>query len=137
MTAFVVDCSVTASWVLPDEVSDSAVTLLGRLGSDPIFVPFLWPSEIANVLLMAERRGRLTSAQREVAFAALKRLPILAMPFDHQADWAATYDLANQFGLTFYDACYVQLAIRLREPLATFDKAMRNAAEASDIPLAI
>jgi prevent-host-death family protein len=94
-------------------------------------------SEIANVLLVAERRGRLTPAQRDLAFAELKRLPILVMPFDHQVDWAATYDLAHRFGLTFYDACYVQLSAQLREPLATFDKAMRKAAEDLGLPLAI
>jgi hypothetical protein len=41
LTAFVVDCSVTASWVLPDEVSEAAATLLGQLGEDRIFAPFL------------------------------------------------------------------------------------------------
>lgn len=137
MTAFVADCSVTASWVLPDEVSERASDLIGRLGSDAIFVPFLWPSEIANVLLMAERRGRLTPTQRDAAFAELKKLPIVVVPFDYQADWAATYALADRFGLTFYDACYVRLAAQSGEALATFDKQMRTAAEALGLSLAI
>jgi predicted nucleic acid-binding protein len=86
---------------------------------------------------MAERRARLTAAQRDVALAELKRLPILVMPFDHHSDWAPTYALADRFGLTFYDACYVRLAVQLGAPLATFDKQMRDAAEALGLSLAL
>lgn len=133
MTSFVVDCSVTASWVLPDEVSEAATQLLQRADVEDFFVPFLWPSEMANVLLMAERRNRISSDQRDRAFSTLNRLPISVTSFDRTAQWPITYALAQRFDLTFYDACYVRLAKELGAPLATFDVKMRKAAGAYGI----
>ncbi len=136
MSVYVVDCSVAASWVLPDEASDAASGILDQVGDDSILTPFLWPSEIANVLLMAERRNRISAEQRNQALTLLTRLPIVVAPFDYVVEWPITYELAQRFGLTFYDACYVRLADSHRAPLATLDKQMSVAAAAMGLDLA-
>jgi predicted nucleic acid-binding protein len=123
--------------VLPDEVSETASGLLDEVANDPILTPFLWPSEMANVLLMAERRGRISAAQRDQAFVLLDRLPITVAPFDRVLEWPITYALARRFGLTFYDACYVRLSARLGVPLASLDKQMTDAAKVLGVQLAL
>ena len=49
--------------------------------------------------------------------------------------WAATSQLAVRFKLTIYDAAYLELAQRLRLPLATLDKELRTAGRALGIAL--
>jgi predicted nucleic acid-binding protein len=137
LTLIVVDCSVTASWVLPDEVSDVAAGLIDPAIDNEFFVPFLWPAEMSNVMLMAERRGRITATERNRGFAALERLPITVVPFSRVQDQPLIYDLAQRLGLTFYDACYVRLATQLLAPLATFDRAMGAAARSIDVALVV
>jgi predicted nucleic acid-binding protein len=58
--AFVLDCSVTMAWVFPDEASESTDALRESLLTYRAVVPVLWPVEVANVLLVATRRGRVT-----------------------------------------------------------------------------
>ena len=47
----------------------------------------------------------------------------------------ATFLMAVKHALTLYDAAYLELALRLRLPLATFDKALCRAAEAEGVRL--
>ena len=61
MTTLVLDCSVTMAWCFEDECDELADAVLGVFGETEVWVPSLWPIEVSNVLLVAERRGRLTS----------------------------------------------------------------------------
>ena len=64
VTKFVLDASVAAAWTLPDEASPEAAALLDK-AADGVLAPFHYPSEIANVVLMAQRRGRVLVADTE------------------------------------------------------------------------
>lgn len=72
----VVDSSVAAPWLLPDGLSDAAERVLDARTSDAAQVPAHFWFEIRNVLVIAERRGRIGKAIIENAFGHLKRLPI-------------------------------------------------------------
>jgi len=131
--SLVLDASLALSWALPDEASAYSDTVLGQVAASGALVPGLWPHEMANGLLMAQKRGRYTTAQRMVFVEELLRLPIeVEVPgvrdiLDGQAV------LAERFGLTAYDAAYLDLALRRGFPLATQDKAMKSAARKAGV----
>ncbi|MEI9478624.1 MAG: type II toxin-antitoxin system VapC family toxin [Deltaproteobacteria bacterium] len=60
---WVLDASIALAWALPDEASDQADRFLSRVtAKDVLWVPSLWWYEVANALVVAERRKRLTEA---------------------------------------------------------------------------
>jgi len=133
--AFVVDASMAFAWVLPNQASSEAEALLERIeaGAEAI-VPSLWFLEVANGLLVAQRRKRVTAPERMLA---LKRLSTLALTVDEDNArdvFGRTSTLAEQFGLSVYDAAYLELALRRNLPLGTRDRALRSAARRSGIP---
>jgi predicted nucleic acid-binding protein len=123
---FVVDASVAGSWLLPDENHPEAITALDRLKDDEAFVPSLLWFEIRNLLLASERRQRITPAQTAVALNLLEGLP-LQVDTKPQSD--TTLQLARDHRLTVYDAAYLELAVRRRLPLLTFDGQLAAAAK--------
>lgn len=134
---FVLDASVTLPWFLPDEDSPMARAVLQRLSTDDAIVPQGWLAEVANGLLMGERRRRSTEAGTAISLARLATAPIrVASPIpDPTAHWVRLLGLARQHNLTAYDAAYLDLAIQERVPLATLDDDLRNAARQAHVPL--
>jgi predicted nucleic acid-binding protein len=128
--AFVLDASVAAAWVLPDEVDAFAALIQSLLTSDPAIVPVIWRYEMRNLLVMAERRGRLTPAASDAVLGILARLPISV---DASADDASMTAIARRRSLTIYDSAYLELAARANLPLATLDRRLREAAKAEGI----
>lgn len=128
----VVDASVTISWYLADEATAATQSILQRLGESEAIAPVLWWFEVRNVLLMNERRGRLDPTQTASILAHLARLPI-ALDRDPAGD--AVLALARAHRLTFYDAAYLELALRRASPLATLDRRLAAAARAAAVPL--
>lgn len=132
---FVLDASATVPWFLADEASQTALARLKRVQAEGAIVPSLWHLEVGNVLLNAQRRGRLSEDALAIARADL---PGLRIRVDAETDQRAlndTFDLAVRFRLTLYDAAYLELANRLRLPLATDDQALIKAAQTLGIPL--
>ena len=132
---FVIDTSVTMAWCFEDEATDATEQLLDDLRSDNALVPGLWRLEVANVLLVAERRRRLVEAQSVHFVDLLKRLPIYINDTTH--DTEATRAAGRQHGLSAYDAAYLLLAERFGCPLATLDSRLTDACRAVGVPLAL
>ena len=133
--ALVVDASVCAAWFLEDETSSFTEAALEEVVRDGATVPAVWPFEMANVLVMAERRGRIDPAR-----AASIRVALLGLPV--QVDEAATLSLvssivgmARAHRLSAYDAAYFELSVRTGLALATRDASLRAAAEQLGVPL--
>ena len=74
--AFVVDCSIAMAWLFHDEATPKTAALLNRLATETALVPAWWFIEIANVLAMAERKGRITPTQSDAFIADLSKLAI-------------------------------------------------------------
>jgi predicted nucleic acid-binding protein len=128
--AFVLDVSVAASWLLGDG-EDRAWHALE--GGAEAFVPTLWRYEIANALVLNERRGRVGAEQVEAFLETLEELPI----YEEDA-WPSAASLVGQgrvHGLTAYDTAYLIIAQRLAIPLATNDRVLRRAAESAELTL--
>jgi predicted nucleic acid-binding protein len=68
------------------------------------WVPGLWKIELANVLTLSVRRGRVTGTRRDEAFDDLNLLPIAADPETGEKVWRETITLADRLRLTVYDA---------------------------------
>ena len=130
MTGPVVDCSTAIAWVLADEHSESADLALDLVTAQGARAPALWWVETRNVLLKAERRGRITPADTETALSMLKRLRIR---LDHAPRGGEVLRLARAYGLTACDAVYLELALRERRPLATLDRESARAAEEAGV----
>jgi predicted nucleic acid-binding protein len=126
----VIDANIAIDWFL-NEPAKIAEFALDAVAADGAIVPQLWRWEVQDVLRRLNLAGRLT---RPVDFirSELRELPItvddgLTGLFGDEAAIAARYNL------TVYDAAYLELALRLRAPLATTDKALAAAAKAAKV----
>ena len=109
--------------------------LLDRVTDSGATAPSLWPLEVLNALLAAERRKRVDYTRRHELIAALQALPITLDTKTAEQTWMTTNRLAEQYRLTIYDAAYLELAQRLALPLATLDNELREAANALGVSL--
>lgn len=131
---FVADCSMTMAWLLKDEAALSTDLVLDLLGQGAIaFVPALWRWEVSNVLLLAERKKRITKGEVNSHFSLLSSLPIEYDEVAISQAWNATHILAQEHKLTSYDAAYLELALRRELPLASLDAELRAASKAEKV----
>lgn len=135
MSGLVLDCSATIAWYLEDEANPHADSILLRVSQEGAAVPAIWPAEVANVLLVAERRRRLTPAEGLRIVGLLGRLPINVDVQTQSHVLASVFPLAREQHLSAYDASYLELAIRLGLPLATLDASLQRAAKALGVTL--
>ncbi len=126
--SLVLDSSATLAWIFGDETTEAIRQVFEDVAEYGAVVPSLWRLEVANTLTIAVRRGRIEAAFRN---AALVDLALLDITTDQQTDnqaWQDTLSLADRFGLTSYDAAYLELAQRRNLPLATLDRQLRESA---------
>lgn len=132
MAALVIDASFALALLLPDEAKPPAAAV-AQLEAHGAIVPSIWHFEVANTLVMAERRQRIAAPDVGSILTKLARLPIAT---DDKPAASASVDcavLAMRRRLTVYDAAYLELAKRLRLPLATLDGDLRKAAKAEGV----
>jgi predicted nucleic acid-binding protein len=129
VSGFVLDASVTIAWLIDDEAAPDTDMLMDRARDQGAVVPGIWALEVGNVLLGAERRGRLTPAQLAARIDLLSQLPIEIAPDTALRSLPELMALARSERLTTYDAAYLDLAMRRGLPLATRDSDLRAAAQ--------
>ncbi|MGO9292127.1 MAG: type II toxin-antitoxin system VapC family toxin [Polyangia bacterium] len=116
------DCSATLPWLFASEATPATNRLLDQLSRGAkAWVPTLWHLEVGNVLLGAQRRGRMDKAGIEKFFASLAVYDIEVDSETAALAWSKTFALGEAFGLTMYDAAYLELALRRGVPLASLD----------------
>lgn len=133
--AFVVDCSVAMAWLFHDEATTKTEALLNRLTTETALVPAWWFIEIANVLTIAERKGRISPAQSDAFIADLSKLGIERDDEAPARAFTHLLALCRSHRLTSYDAIYLDLAIRRSLPLATLDDDLRKTAKKLGVAL--
>jgi predicted nucleic acid-binding protein len=129
---FVLDASVSAVWALADESSPVAGIAAERMKDEIALVPPLWWYEVRNLLVVNERRHRMTVEDSAHYLELLSSFPIQV---DSVEDEQTVLRFARHYRLSFYDAVYLAVAQRNQAPLATLDKDLRSAALAAGIPL--
>ncbi len=137
MTPAVVDCSVAMGWVFADEASAEGDAMLDYIRDFGALVPGLWFLEVANVLVQAEKRGRILPFDIAVRLDLISALPIAVDQNMVGRAWSDILELARAEGLTVYDACYLELAARRKSPLFTRDKALLAAAARRQVRLTV
>ncbi|MBU1315990.1 MAG: type II toxin-antitoxin system VapC family toxin [Alphaproteobacteria bacterium] len=121
---FVLDASMVAAWILPEEFSEAAESVIATI-SDPCPVPSLFWFEIRNILAMSERRGRIASGGALVNMERVRRLPLDDAGIGGDS---SVLLLAATHALSAYDASYLNLASNRSLPLATLDRRLAAAA---------
>ena len=132
---FVLDASLVLAWSFDDEPEPASAFSFELLARDQAIVRSIWSVEIANALMVAERVGRVTRSDvtRLVSMAREFRLEVeLTMT---QLALAPVLDVARDYGLTAYDASYLELVMRRGLPLASLDRRLRAAAESAGVLL--
>jgi predicted nucleic acid-binding protein len=125
---FVIDASVVMAWCFEDEANPYADEVLESFTRATALAPIIWPLEVSNVLVVAERRGRITAADAVRFLNLLRQLPIIVVEEAATRIFGEILALARQQGLSVYDAAYLDLAMRSGLPLATQDAVLREAA---------
>ena len=137
MKTFVLDASVALGWTLDNPVPASATRARQALLSGTrALVPALWHLEIANGLVVAERRGILTASDAMLALLQLEQL--CAQALEVEADIVPirqAFITARTYQLSAYDSVYLDLALRVGLPLATLDVPLRKAAAKAGVEL--
>lgn len=129
---FVLDASIAGAWLLPEPAHPAAAEAWKRIRVEGAAVPAIWWYEIRNLLVMAERRKRLDATDVDLVWDKLGHLPV---QIDNEPDEHDCLSMARRHGLSFYDASYLELAMRRHLPLATSDQALMRAAVAEKVPL--
>jgi predicted nucleic acid-binding protein len=131
----VIDGSVSGGWCFPDEASPLTEAVFEEVARSGAIVPALWLYEMANILTVAEQRGRIEARNAAVIRDALSDLHI---ELDHTRtlrSLPALAELARDHRLTGYDAAYLELALRTGSTLATLDGALERAAPQAGVLL--
>ncbi len=135
MRPVVLDCSVTMAWCFEDQADPMTDRVLDSLDEREGLVPCIWPLEVANVLLVAERHARLAEADSARFLDLLGALPILVEEVSLAGATGAVLSAARQVELSSYDAAYLELAMRSGALLATRDQSLGRAARQAGVEL--
>jgi predicted nucleic acid-binding protein len=133
---FVLDASVAVAWCFDDETTKFTEGVLDLISAGAeALVPSIWPLEVANALLVGERRQRVVLAKVTALLFRIAGLPISVRPTDAKQAFEQVLPMARQQGLSQYDAAYLELAVREGLALATLDGELQRAAKAVGVEL--
>jgi len=126
---FVVDASIAIGWLLESQANPLTIAAENSLLRATGWVPHHFGIEVLRTLHAHERRGLLAAETVDSALVQLRELPLKQDEGDWMASLGPTVALARRHRLRVSDACYLELALRTRLPLATRDAALAAAAE--------
>lgn len=134
MDAFVLDVSACMPWCCEDETTrESEEMLEWAMDGSALHVPSLWAWEILNSVAVVIRRQRITADAGREFLDLLGKLNLRVDGPPPIADFVRLHSLAGIRHLTAYDVAYLDLAKRLRLPLATRDSDLKRAALAEGV----
>jgi predicted nucleic acid-binding protein len=135
MTAavFVLDSSVALGAFFEDEQDEYSLEVWRSMADAQAFVPSLWHLEMGNILARALQAGRITQTALDDCWQRLDVVGLQSLPVAGDArHWTQR---AADWGLSAYDACYLDTALQQRLPLATKDKLLADAARRVGVAL--
>ena len=133
--SLVLDSSATLAWIYAEETTDAVRRIFEIVAENGAVVPAIWRLEVANSLTVAVRRRRIDVGLRNAALIDLAILDITTDPRTDAYGWTTTLNLADRFGLTLYDAAYLELAHRRSLPLASLNEELFAASRTLGVPL--
>lgn len=135
---FVLDASVTLSWLLRDTAARDDLYPLAVLNAlrDPdtvAMVPITWGFEVANVIARSEAKKAVTPAQSGSFISLLEELSLEVDTDTFIHAFSDTLQLSRRYRLSSYDASYLELALRNGGPISTLDEDLRRAASKAGV----
>ncbi len=134
MPGCVVDANATITWLFKEERTQE---LPEDFSQYSFLVPWLWRVEVTNVILVAERRKRITASQGTRFLQILDALEVDVVGESLQRPLETLAHLARPHQLRAYDALYLEIALSSGLPLCTFDNGLRDAAKRLDVELVV
>ena len=117
------------AWVHPGQANEDSNAWLAHIANGAgLIEPSLWPLELANALLVLQRRRKITAGERGEALTLLAAIPAVIDHADSERALKELSALAFAEGLSVYDAAYLDLSMRLKLPLACKDGPLSTAA---------
>ena len=98
-------------------------------------VPAIWSLELANGLLKKERGKVVTTKEVDELLARWRAMPVTVDTLGLSVTFSDTLQLARKHNLSVYDASYLELVLRQKSILASFDGALRDAAKREGVGL--
>jgi predicted nucleic acid-binding protein len=136
VTGLVIDASIVLAWYFADEISPPP-SFMERLVAGPIVVPTHFEAELANGVVVGERRGRASPDQAAELVMLMKQLAPERDGEGSLEALARILPLARAHRLTVYDTLYLELAERRGLPLATRDADLSEAAASVGIEVLV
>lgn len=133
--SLVLDSSVALAWLYADETTGASLVVFEQVRQSGAWIPALWRWEVANALQMNVRQGRHDADFRDAALSNLAWFPLQVDARAEPEAWLGALQLAERYGLTVYDAAYLEIALRRKIPLASLDRQLRDAAESEGVSL--
>lgn len=134
MARFTLDSSMALAWCLKDEQSPETSAILDSVDQhSTLFVSAIWPLEVANILGVALKQGRISEDDIAAYAQFFSALPLSIEPSERNTVFNAVFALSRKHGLTTYDASYLEISLRRSIPIATLDKALISAAKAEGV----
>jgi predicted nucleic acid-binding protein len=131
--AFVADNSVTIAWFIASQANATTDALLDRASAEAVHVPFIWRAEFASALLTLAHNRRLPPSRVPAILEEIDRLELVEDTSPPSV--RLLVDISRRYALSAFDASYLELALRLKLPLAARDAPLRKAAERAGIQL--
>jgi predicted nucleic acid-binding protein len=121
-------CLRSTAWCFPDEGSDYADKVLVALDGVSVPVPAIWSLEVANGILVGERSRRLHQPEIQRFSTLRQNLSVVQDAQPAEENLTNVLPLAREYGLSAYDAAYLEISLRPSAPLATSDQKLEKAA---------
>ena len=132
---FVLDCSVMMAFLLREEEKEVHGKIEKIIKSGSVHVPTIWTYEVTNVLSISERKGRISEADIQMYGSIISAFSVSIDESSTTKAFTNTLNLSREYKLTTYDAAYLELSMRKGAVLASFDKALNQAAKKAGIQI--
>jgi predicted nucleic acid-binding protein len=132
---FVLDCSMTMAWAFRDETTPGTLDVLELAAREACSAPGVWPLEVCNAVIGAQRRGRFTSDDVPLFLDLVEGLGVSVEDLTLRHAVERVFPLAVRYAISSYDAAYLELALRTKAALATLDAGLARAARAAGVDL--
>jgi predicted nucleic acid-binding protein len=131
----VVDASFVLSILLDELEEDEKIAASYILKIETLLAPTLLPLEVGNTILMKLKRGLITELYAERALRDFEEMDIAYFSHSGIDDLQSILTFSHRHNITFYDALYLKLALKMNCKLATFDKKMIEVAQTIGIEI--
>ena len=123
MSSLVVDASIAVKWFLPEAHAVRARRILR--GRRTLLAPDLIWAEVGNTLWKKLGRAEITDEEAQALLRDFRRFPLRTYTAEALLDPA--WELAVRFNVSIYDSLYLALGVSQDCPVATADRALRDA----------